>query len=250
MIDFAYEMVRSVEHIWLIWIASLAALAWLGRAMIRRHKRRPWRELARCEDGIAYSLSYMITVPLLAFIVCLIVDTTLILVAKTGTVYAAYAAGRSAIVWFPSGVPNSTARDKMETAAIHALTPFASGSKQHRPPALPSSGMAVYLAAHKAFSEKPAKLDYLGFKYLYASWATDVTTDAAGDSSRPVVTTVTYKAPFHMPGIGRLLGIRSAYGFYYMNVTTTIRLESQAPRTEGPASTDRPLGITYVPSTN
>lgn len=250
MTDIAYEMVRSVEHIWLIWMASLAALAWLGRAMIRHHKRRPWRELAPCDDGVAYSLSYMITVPLLALIVCLIVDTTLILVAKTGTVYAAYAAGRSAIVWFPSGISPGVAQEKADAAAIHAMTPFASGSKQHRPPVSADSGMTAFLNAHQAFSTKPAKLDYLGFKYRYAKWATDVTTDAGGDSSRPVVTTVTYKAPFHMPGIGRILGIRSEHGFYYMNVTTKISLESQAPRTEASASSDRPLGITYVPTTN
>lgn len=250
MTEFASEMIRSVEHIWLIWLASLASLAWLGRAMIRRHKRRPWRELARCEDGVAYPLSYMITVPLLALIVCLIVDTTLILVAKAGTVYAAYAAGRSAIVWYPSGVSPGTAQEKAEAAAVHAMTPFASGSKQHRPPTTATSGMSAFLTAHQSFSSNPAKMDYLGFKYRYATWATDVSTDAGGDSSRPVVTTVTYKAPFHMPGIGRILGIRSSFGFYYMNVTTTISLESQAPRTDSPASSSRPLGITYVPTAN
>ncbi len=50
------------------------------------------QKLNRGEEGGAYTLSYVMVIPLLMLLVCAIVETTLMMSAKLGTVYAAYAA--------------------------------------------------------------------------------------------------------------------------------------------------------------
>ena len=57
------------------------------------------RRLAVEEDGAAYTLSYVMVIPVYALLICLIIETCLMLTAKLGTVYAGYAAARSASVW-------------------------------------------------------------------------------------------------------------------------------------------------------
>ncbi|MGC3968800.1 MAG: hypothetical protein QM775_15960 [Pirellulales bacterium] len=253
MFEIIPELFRSVEWVWAVWTAGLVAIVLLTRGCvraIRRHsqQRRALRSLHGCDAGTAYSLSYMLTIPMLALIICLTIDMTLILVAKIGTVYSAYAAARSSVVWFPSGVSRGDAQNKMDLAARQAMTPFASGSTRHRPLSMPAASGLTYLAAHKAFADKPADLEYLGWKYQYAGWATKVTTDAGPNYRKDVTVTLEYQAPFHMPAIGRIFGKLTPYGFYTTTITTVVKLENQAPRTDVPNPASRPLGISYVPA--
>jgi hypothetical protein len=253
MFEVVPELFRSVEWVWAVWAGSLIAMFLLGRSIVRALRRnsielRAARALHGCDAGVAYSLSYMLTIPLLALIVCLVIDMTLILVAKIGTVYAAYASARSAIVWVPSGVSKSDAQRKMESAAQQAMTPFASGSTGHRPLSVPAPAGIAYLAAHKSFADKPADLEYLGWKWQYAGWATKVTTDAGRDYKKDVTVTLDYQAPFHMPAIGRIFGKLTPFGFYTINIRTVVKLENQAPRSDVLNPASRPLGISYVPA--
>ena len=249
------ELFRSVEWVWALCLLGLVALITLFWSLLRAARRnsaerRAWRGLHGCEAGAAYSLSYMLTIPLIALIVCLVVDLTLILVAKIGTVYAAYAAARAAVVWVPSGVSPSAAQDKVEAAAQNAITPFASSNTRHRPIKTPPPSGLVYYAAHKSYAENPADFDYLGWKWLYASWATKVTVDGGTDYRKDVTVTVDYKAPFHMPAIGRIFGSPTLFGFYTTNIRTVVKLENQAPRGDERNPLSRPLGISYVPDAN
>lgn len=248
------ELFRSVEWVWAVWLLGVVALGMLALAMCRAARRssaerRAWRGLHGCEAGAAYSLSYMLTIPLIALIVCLVVDLTLILVAKIGTVYAAYAAARSAVVWVPSGVSAGTAQDKVEAAAQNAITPFASSNTRHRPVKTPPPSGFVYYAAHKSYADEPAEFEYLGWKWLYASWATKVAIDGGNDYRKDVTVTLDYKAPFHMPAIGRIFGVPTPYGFYTTTIRTVVKLENQAPRSDEKNPSSRPLGISYVPDT-
>lgn len=247
------ELLRSVEWVWAIWLLGLIALGALAVGLLRAARRRSaerraWGSLHGCDAGAAYSLSYMLTIPFIALIICLVVDLTLILVAKIGTVYAAYAAARAAAVWLPSGVSPRTAQDKVEAAAQNAMTPFASSNKRHRPVKSPPPSGLVYYAAHKNYADEPAEFEYLGWKWLYASWATKVTVDDGADYRKDVTVTLDYKAPFHMPAIGRIFGSPTLFGFYTTNIRTVVQLENQAPRSDEKNPASRPLGISYVPA--
>ena len=251
------ELFRSVELVWALWLASLSGLALLAVAAGRLRAARPLRDLPPCQIGAAYTLGYVITLPLFALLVCLVVDMSLILTAKVGTVYAAFAAGRSAVVWMPSGAGPQAARNKARTAAAMAMTPFASGARAHQP----TSGSAAsfgpaLVAAHRTFAAKPAGDDYLLRKARYAQWATEVQLAGGDRADRDLTVTIDYRAPFHLPGIGLLLGAKaSAGGPRTWNIRTVVTLESHAPigpngdRTT-PVDPTRPLGIRYVPAAN
>ena len=63
---------------------------------------RAWgslRRFAHDEEGAAYSLSFVMVIPIYGALDVLDHRRTLILTAKLGTVYAAYAAARTASVW-------------------------------------------------------------------------------------------------------------------------------------------------------
>ena len=86
------------------------------------------------------------------------------------------------------------------------MTPFASSNARHRPIKTPPPSGLVYYAAHKSYADEPADFEYLGWKWLYASWATKATVDGGSDYRKDVTVTIDYKAPFHMPAIGRIFG--------------------------------------------
>jgi len=244
------EFVVSMWPVLLAWGLGLVGMVVCLRALGHAAPRRSWLALHRAEDGASYSLGFMIVMPIFVLIVCLVVETTLILVTKIGTTYAAYASARSAVVWFPSGVSRDTAEGKMKLAAVQAMTPFASGATHHQPlSSMPSpSDVAQYYAAHRSFADKPGAVDYIGAKYRYANWAVGVKSDAGMDFRKDVTLTLTYKAPFHLSSVGRFLGTRDfASGFYYYPMTTVVKLENHAPRNENANPSNRPLGISYVP---
>jgi hypothetical protein len=244
------EFVTSMWPVIIAWAAGLVIAIACLRTLGRFASRRSWRDLNRAEDGASYSLGFMIVMPIFVLVVCLVVETTLILVTKIGTTYAAYAAARSAVVWVPSGVDRSVAQRKMKLSAVQAMTPFSSGATHHQPlTSMPSpSDFAQYYAAHRSFADKPGAVDYIGAKYRYADWAVDVKTDAGMDFRKDVTLTLTYKAPFHLSSVGRFLGKRDlASGFYHYPMTTVVKLENHAPRNETTNPPNRPLGISYVP---
>ena len=85
-----------------------------------------WRRLAADEEGSAYVLWYVMVLPVVIFIMVLVVETALIMTAKIGVTYAAFAAVRSAAVW-QSTAGTAVAEQKARQAAIQALVPFANG---------------------------------------------------------------------------------------------------------------------------
>jgi Flp pilus assembly protein TadG len=244
------NLLEGTQPIAIAWLIGAAVIVACLRAIARKSPHRSWRDLARAEDGASYSLGFMIVMPIFVLTVCLVVETTLILVTKIGTTYAAYAAARSAVVWVPSGVGSDAAQAKMKTAAVQAMTPFASGATHHQPIAsIPSpADFAQYYAAHRSFADRPGAVDYIAAKYRYANWAVAVKTDAGMDFRKDVTLTLDYKAPFHLSSVGRFLGKRDVVsGFYYYPMTTVVKLENHAPKNETANPANRPLGISYVP---
>ncbi len=239
------ELVRSVEIIWPVWLTSLILLVCIGRRVLRTLRWRHVRTVLTAEEGAAYSLAYVMTVPFFLFLVCLVIETSLMLVVKMGTLYAAYASARSAIVWRSADA--SRINERVQRAAVEALTPFASSSAIHADgPPMPGVDLdaAAYARAYRRYSSGPASTSYLHAKYLYASKATSVLTDKP--SSAPdgtVAATVTYEMPLHLGVIGRVFGKRSPWGGRYYTVTIA---SSAALPDETPRSADGTLGINYV----
>lgn len=226
------EIFRSVEIIWGLWILSLGGFVVLLRSTLRRLS---WRRLRRCstnETGAAYTLSLVMVVPIYLLLLASIVETTLVLSAKCGTIYAAYHASRAGVVWSSAADP-ATADAKMRQAAIEAMLPFVSGT-QNRSAGTPESAAARrYLDAYEEYATDPADRAYLAAKYRFAEQAVSVTHDgppAQWHSDLKVV--VRYNFPFNVPGVGRLLGEQAADGNYYYPIQSAAQLQNEGPKNE------------------
>jgi hypothetical protein len=250
---------QSVEWIWLIWLASLVivvAFSWFAfRHLNLAALVRLWRE----EDGAAYSLAYALTLPFYVMFVCVVLETTAILIVKIGTVQAAYAAARSHIA-YGSLVPPDVAREKARRAAVQAMVPFASGSWQHADGTPSNSALTganhYKQAINKYDSNLPAKDWLLERKYFYADKATsidEIRKDKINEPNGLVEVTILYKVPIFVPGVGRILGGRdSPWGgnYYVLDMYTTVALPDEAPHPPMPGLVPNrpkgPLGIEYA----
>jgi Flp pilus assembly protein TadG len=209
----------------------------------RRRRLAGLRRFARDEEGAAYTLSYVMVIPFYALLMCLIIETVLMMTAKLGTVYAAFAAARTATVW-SSHTTWEKAQKKAQKAAVKSMVPFASGTQSvfstvPTDPAVVTDGLA-YWGAYKAFTKEPVSKEYLAAKFGYATRNVKVTIDGPpATSDAPIKAKVTYKFPFNVPGIGRILGERGDGGYYY-----TLTSEATIPN-EGPRDNRRTIGIGY-----
>src|SRR6185436_5070173 len=121
-----------------------------------RDKQNSLQRLLSEEDGAAYTLSYVMVIPVYAILVCMIIESVLMMSAKLGTVYAAYSAARTASVWSSATTWDKTLA-KSRQAAVQSMVPFASGM-QPASASTPGSGdvakSAAYVAAYKTFVKK------------------------------------------------------------------------------------------------
>jgi Flp pilus assembly protein TadG len=240
------EFIRSVEHVWLIWLAAILLLALLTRRMLHGFRWEDCRALLRREEGAAYSISYVLAFPLYLLLICLIVESSLILLTKIGTIYAAYAGARSAIVWY--SMEPDQADQKCNQAAVQAMVPFASSSDLHTrgagASATPSTAARNYLRACQAYNRGHAPASYLLAKYGYAEKATQVqqlTRPPTWDAD--VTVRISYEAPFTVSVIGRILGKRAPWPsahFYTYTIVSEATLQNEAPKNE-----NQSLGIDY-----
>ncbi len=246
------SLMESVADVWLVWILSAAALVYLTRGAILRLRRWNVRELAGGEEGASYTLSLVLVMPVYIFLVCLIVECTLMLVVKTGTMYAAYAAGRSAIVWVPAESQDADASQaKVKKAAVQAMTPFASGRDVHRRgtpleflPRSASIDGLLYYEAYQFYTKGNAPQDYIVGKYQFADIATQITIEPQGNEpNSELKVSVEYEMPINVPGIGRFLGNQASWPtapFFTRKISSSVILEQ-----EGPQSSNQLLGIEY-----
>lgn len=238
---------ESVAHVWVIGTIALALWIYLTRRAVNHLRRGDlWRLLAR-EEGAAYTMSYVLTFPIYMLTVCVVIQSGLILVTKTGTVYAAYAAGRSAVVWL-NAQPN-LADEKIKQAATTAMAPFASSRAVdfRRVGGSANSGATNdanrFVAAYKKYAPSaPATPKYLAAKYRMA----DVATSVAWEPERPtehqdVILTLKYRMPLHIPGAARVLG----YANGICEITSRVTLQNEGAKKENGQNPQLPLGIDY-----
>jgi hypothetical protein len=236
------ELFRSVECIWIVWLISCLGLAVMTVWGISRVRWCHFFRMAGDEEGAAYALSYVMVVPLYFIFVCLVVESSNILITKVGTVYAAYAGARTAIVW-DSATTASDVRQRTIASARQAFVPFATGIRTNGAsvPAL-TSEQRKYLNAYEDYvsgngvsrGNMETKLnntrEELSVEYLPpVDWADDAEVK------------VTYRFRFHVPVIGHALGTRDADGYRYFSIRTSVKLQN-----EGPQNDSKRMGISYA----
>ncbi len=195
----------------------------------RRIDRPTMRRLAIDEDGAAYTISYVMVIPLYALLICMIIESVLMMTAKLGTVYAAFAAVRTATVW-SSATTWEKAEKKAKLAATKAMTPFASGTQGGIEKAANAEAIS-YEAAYHVYAKKPISDKFLLNKYGYAQEHVKVQIDGPPtDATAPITAKVTYEFPFNVPGIARLFGKRGADGKMYFPITSEATLDNEAPQ--------------------
>ena len=260
------EYFRSVETIWLVWTVAVAIFLMLTLYGLRSLSKVPIRDfcgkfrgLIRDEDGAAYSLSFVMVFPIYVLIIALILETTFMLVAKMGTIYAAFAAARTSIVWTTvekpggNGGVNLTTTSMAQRAAVQAMVPFASGMHQMQGTSQNANADAdAYLKAYKAYTEGKTKNSlrdkYILNKFKYAEEAVIVLPICVGDGEcwqQDIEATVFYEAPFLLPYIGRLLGgeIKNFSGTRVVSITMTSKATLL---NECPKNPSGSLGINYA----
>jgi len=233
----AHVLFETVAPIWVLWATAGAALMVLAR----RARQVPGPGRVRDpEGGFDYTVNLVATLPALALLVCLAVETTTILTTKLGTAYAAYAAARSGLVWELHGPLES--QRKAEQAAVLAMAPFSSGLLGVPSQADESAWQAAsaYAAAYRAATQGPVTQPYLVAQYLRAARSTTVDLPAISGSS--LTARVAYRYPFRFRIMGYLLAdsVDPETGERSRTIVTTVHLTPQEAL-DGP----RPLGIPY-----
>lgn len=252
-----FEFFRSVEAVWLIWIVSLVLLTLLIRHAFGGWNRLDFKRLLTCEDGSMYTVSYVLAFPLFMLLVCAVVQATMVLVVKMGTVYASFASARASIVWMeadPTTGGEGTRRERIKHAAVNAMTPFASSSKIHAQRLGISAfdsidGAAKMYAHYKLYSGGAAPYQYIARKYRCAQSQTSVTPNpksiSPNDSrdNQPIEMTLKYRMPLHIPWFAKLVG--HSDGILPIETRVTLAFEGARNRHRNRPVSGHPMGIPY-----
>ncbi|HZV06361.1 MAG TPA: hypothetical protein VE999_14875 [Gemmataceae bacterium] len=240
------QWIQGVEWVWLVWLASLSIVLKMSWRALGRWRRPRWGVLVRGEEGVSYSLSYILVLPVYLLFVCLVFESTWLLLAKVGTLYAAHAGARSAVVW-SSAQPTNLRTTRINQSVWSAMTPFVTGTPSWQGLSGDAFGQATdYATAYNLYS--PASGDpnaQPGFGTMmnrYFAAASRTSWQMQVDTSRPdgdLTVTVTYRAPLHIPGAARILNPNGQPPNEY-SITSSATLPNEAP-----ASANGTLGIDY-----
>ncbi len=245
--NMSLNLPQSIEGLWLVWIVSAAICTLLTVKAIRGLRWRHMRDMNADEAGAAYTLSYVMIIPLYMLLMCLMIETPLIMSAKLGTVYSGYASARSASVW-SSATEWKEAEKKAKLAGLKAFIPFASGTQPIYAGGVPKPEerrmLFTYAKAYMVANGTEGRVElpyYLGKKASYASKHFKVELKEPESWDSDIVVTTTYEFPFNVPGIGRLLGKKRTFdGRYVYPITTQVTLQNEAPQND-----EQTLGIGY-----
>lgn len=195
------------------------------------------QRLSTDEDGGAYTLSYVMVFPIVMLLVALVVESALMMSAKLGTTYAAYAGARAGSV-HASRMDWGQAEERIRLAAQQAMLPFACADKSSEQSSQIDD--ARYIEAYQQWSSETANAGYLQSKANSAKGLVVEVVERPGRWNSDITVNVTYKFPFHVPGVGLLLGERAASGGYTFSLSSEVTLQN-----EGPQNSRQDLGIGY-----
>lgn len=261
MTDFRIsEAFNGMESVWAVWVTALALIAaGLVRAARSFQPPTPAR-LAADESGLSYTLTYVMTIPVYLFFLLIVYESSWLLVAKIGTMYAAHAGARSAVVWEPMR-PDPAVDARIGQAVNTAMAPFATAdlgrasADGRTPPTSAAADAEEFAHAYSGYSAEASQVrtgrrrpfglhnaspKALKSFYLTAAARTEYTCEV--DTTRPdgpVRCVVTYYAPLRVPGPARWLDPDGQWPYEY-----PVKSWAVLPA-EGPDTADRTLGIDY-----
>lgn len=252
-----YEFFRSVELVWGIWLVGCLILTLVLRRTLAQWSTIEFRELLQSEDGSTYTISYVLAFPLFMLLVCAVVQSSIILVVKMGTVYASFAAARSAVVWLeadpPFGPDQLIRRQRIRQAAYNAMAPFGSSSRIHMQRlgmTASSRASAQFDEAYRRYSQGQAPSAYIQRKYQCAERGTSIDWSPQSPTENETISlTLDYRMPLHIPWYGKLLGYPN--GILPISTQVKMPFEGAVRRTNGSqrrGNTGHALGIPYYSS--
>ncbi len=212
------------------WVGSGAWVVRQARGLFARTAR--WRALRHDEQGTA-AIEFTMALPLYMLLIAIFIESSLVILAKCGTSYAAFAAARSAGAW--NAATPLLAHRAAERAAVLALVPFSSADSAHH--AGPSSAAAQQSASDLA-AAWPYPPRYIAARTDYARSATSVATHRAGRGTHAAVT---FRYPVRIALLGRAIGHRASWA------PNPWVYEIHAEATVPTALPEHGLGINYVP---
>jgi len=240
----------AMAPILVAWAVLLVLLLTVTVRAARAVSLRRIAGLLRDESGAAYSLMYLLTLPLYMLFIAFFLEFSFIMICKTGTIYAAFAAARVGSVWANDNPP-SAVDQRIAFTARRAFTPFASGLAEFRgKPVTPQSNTETqrYAKTYESYNRGAGNdrvfRRYVEAKHRYASQAvrTEIQRAAGGSPwDQDLSVTVSYDYPFGTLGVGRAIGRRGADGFFIYPLSTTVTLKAELPR-----NNETSLGIAYL----
>ena len=247
------NLLKPVETMIWVWSASLIILVMLSYKMTKSFRRNRFQlKKLRGEEGFAYTLSFCMTIPFMMIVFIAFIESTLVLITFGGVYYSAYATARAAIVW-QWAEPAGVIEEKIELAAVHALTPFSSSNPAHLDPRRRELAMQdipyTYCNTYfKYFGQGPASdgntvsNNYLVRKLYYARQGMKYYYTRPSNYNSIIKATVIYEHPFHFPIIGRAFGKPSStvkgVRVYELKASASLQFEGAKTR-------DHTLGIRY-----
>jgi hypothetical protein len=253
------EWTRGVEWVCAAWLLGVLVLLRGVQLAARRVRPGRLRDLAHGEDGVSYTLAYVLVIPFYLAFLSLVFETTMLLVAKIGTLYAAHAGARSAVVWV-SARPAGLWSERVEQSIRSAMAPFVSArareiaTARRLPPIAATRQAGEFVLAYKYYvglgavrsgggpsgTRGDAPAEYWIRKYLNAAARTRF--QVQGDPSQPggpITVTVTYSAPMLIPGLNRFFSQGPRWPSEF-DIVSRATLPNEAP-----TSSDHTLGIDY-----
>jgi len=252
-----FEGMGWVLVIWAIGVAVLLRAALGG---VSRFRLPSLAAFHHDTAGVSYSLSYVLVAPIYLAFLCMVFTSSLILLAKIGTLYAAHAGARSAAVW-QSAKPANLRHERVEQSVCTAMAPYVSASARDlatarsAPPASAKLQADEFVAAYMLYSTGSKNLQppirrpytrqtpdagYLQRKYANAASRTKFRIEGQPNQpGGPTIVTVTYRCPIYIPGVNRFLD-SDGHWPYEMEITSVATIPNETP-----ATANRTLGINY-----
>lgn len=224
-------------------IGLLAAVSVVGLLVAARYlnqERSAVRKLAqlhRNQEGGAYTLNFVLALFCLFLFICVIVECGQLFLAKTGTVYSAFAAARTAIVHGDRAKRERAA----EQAAVQSFVPFSRGLTKYDPEEFVTDGESQLWNAYREVANHPVNQKYFRNKEASAARRiklsiNDIDPD---DPNGSLEVTVSYRYPLMFPFLGSVIGKREG-AEYYRLMKSVVTLPKELPQSQ-----DQKLGIQY-----
>lgn len=247
--DFVRQIFAADQWLWFVWLTALIGTGFIGRQLLARMRLRKVRRLHSDDSGAAYTMGVVLTLPLFLLLCGIAFEVTFLIIAKIGTVYAAYAGARATAVWHT--MPGELEKQRVDQAVVSAMAPFAASlgfdPAANDPPAdLPPYARDLakdhFLAVQKSAGSEQldqTKMQDHFLRVFRRIYSRSTMTNRLHGSE--FVVSVEYAAPLIVPGVARFLDDDLKSPWQY-TLRSEIRMTLEAP-----ISRDGTLGIDYLP---